>query len=518
MGANHNFFNTEWTPGIAAAPSFDDWYGPKRAECGQANAERLSPTEQQAVGTAYVAGAAHLFADDDQGVLPLFDGTRATVASLGDAQTLSHAIGGGRDVRAPGRAAAPDLPVGADTRLCTGTDDAGRYASCSHGIDYLAVHPHWPSSYDNALSRQFLEMSWTAPGQSGGLLLDQPLDLSASRLELRTVADPGGGAVDLRVRITDGSGGSALLTPEGGGNLPLLGAKVDTRKYWAQALVADPSGAVGVDLTDITQVDLVSASAQGRVWVADLAAAPATLAPVPDRRLPTVDVGRVRIPEGDGPGPVTARVPFAVHGDVTAPARLRVTTVGQARGQVQRFTVDLAPGQTSGWVPVTYDADRLDDLAKQVTQISMLPVREVMTDAYAGDLSVLDDDPSPRLVVKPVARQVREGAPARWQVTLSGPVDYDQFVWGRVVRGPRPQLAAGDVPRDWFTSTVGAEPKPDKPLYSYRASVYGDLPTGSTRLVLEIPTARDRRDEGRESVTLRIVVGRERFERTVWVK
>ena len=27
MGADHNFFNSEWTPGLSAAPSFDDWGG-----------------------------------------------------------------------------------------------------------------------------------------------------------------------------------------------------------------------------------------------------------------------------------------------------------------------------------------------------------------------------------------------------------------------------------------------------------------------------------------------------------
>ena len=30
MGANHNFFNTEWTPGLAAAPACDDWGGDER--------------------------------------------------------------------------------------------------------------------------------------------------------------------------------------------------------------------------------------------------------------------------------------------------------------------------------------------------------------------------------------------------------------------------------------------------------------------------------------------------------
>ena len=34
MGADHNFFNSEWTPGSSVAPSVDDWYGPKKATCG----------------------------------------------------------------------------------------------------------------------------------------------------------------------------------------------------------------------------------------------------------------------------------------------------------------------------------------------------------------------------------------------------------------------------------------------------------------------------------------------------
>ncbi|MBI2243950.1 MAG: hypothetical protein HYU55_08415, partial [Nocardioides sp.] len=77
MGANHNFFNTEWTPGLAQAPAWDDWGGAPKATCGKRNPDRLSPEEQQAVGTAYVAGAVHLFADDEQDLLPLFDGSRA---------------------------------------------------------------------------------------------------------------------------------------------------------------------------------------------------------------------------------------------------------------------------------------------------------------------------------------------------------------------------------------------------------------------------------------------------------
>src|SRR6185312_13669257 len=119
--------------------------------------------------------------------------------------------------------------------------------------------------------------------------------------------------VDLRVRVTDAGGASALLTPVGGGTLPRLGRRAETEKYWAQTLVVDPAGATGVDLGRITRVDLVSASDHGRIWVADLGTAPAKLAPVPERRLPTVDIGRMRVQEGNGHGVVTARLPFRVN-------------------------------------------------------------------------------------------------------------------------------------------------------------------------------------------------------------
>ena len=39
-------------------------------------------------------------------------------------------------------------------------------------------------------------MSWTAPGQSGGLVFDRPLDLTGRRLELRTIVDPDLGDAD----------------------------------------------------------------------------------------------------------------------------------------------------------------------------------------------------------------------------------------------------------------------------------------------------------------------------------
>ncbi|WP_296605354.1 hypothetical protein [Nocardioides sp.] len=515
MGANHNYFNTEWTPGLAQAPAWDDWGGDPKGACGKRDPDRLNPREQQTVGTAYVAGAVHLFAGGDQAMLPLFDGSRVRVASTGDAQVLSHAIGGGRDERAPGLGAERSLPDGARTRLCQGVSST-RVASCTNGIEYGGVRPHWPEEYEHVPTRTFFEMAWTAAGQSGGLLLDDPLDLSSGRLELRTIVDPATGPADLRVRITDADGGSAVLDPAYGALPPITGG-MDTQKYWAQTLVADPAGATGVDLARIVRVDLVSTSARGRVWVADLAAAPTELAPVPELRMPTIDVGTLRIPEGNRRRPVTAYLPFRVTGDLTRSGRLIVMTAGQERGSTQRFTLDLAPGQTRGEIPISYTPDRADDQDKATTMVTTWAARNVMTDGYLGRLVVLDDDPTPRTVVKPVSRTVHEGESARWQITMDKGVDYEQFVSGRVVRGPAPTVSVGDVGETWVAQHLGPDADLDKALWTFRPMLFERMRAGVRTLEIAIPIRRDTVAEDRESITLRLKVGKKAYTRTVYV-
>ena len=516
MGANHNFFNTEWTPGVAQAPSNDDWFDRSAKECGSKNPDRLTAEQQRAVGVAYVAGAVHLFASDDQGVLPMFDGSRARVASQGSAQTLSHAIGGGRDERRPGIDAGRSLASGAATRICTGDQRRQRVASCSHDGTRAMVFPHWPSAYESVPTRDELEMSWTAADQTGGLVLDRPLDLSSDRLELRTIVDPLAGDADLDVRITDADGASAVIAPEGGGVLPALGSTSGTRKYWAQTLVADASGTTGLDLSRITRVDLVSRSAAGRVWVLDLAAAPATLVPVPGRRVPTIDIATTVVPEGDAHGHQQATLPFTVVGDLDRPARIVVQTTGQTAGSEQLFTVDLAPGQTSGAIPVDYSSDTRDDYGRQVTQAVAWATRNVMTDQYVGGLTVKDDDPTPAITVKVPTKRVDEGEDAVWKVHLAAWVDYDMSVIGRVVRGPGHNVRVSDVGSSWAATYVGAV-KQDKYLWQYRPSTWDQIASHDRDLEIAIPTRADGRPERPESLTLRLKVAGKRITRTVKV-
>jgi hypothetical protein len=61
MGANHNFFNTVWTPGSGFAGTADDWLafqpgGYSDNHCGVVKGnQRLSPAQQRAVGLSFIA-------------------------------------------------------------------------------------------------------------------------------------------------------------------------------------------------------------------------------------------------------------------------------------------------------------------------------------------------------------------------------------------------------------------------------------------------------------------------------
>ena len=504
MGANHNFFNTEWTPGISAAPSVDDWSGPTDEPCGRRTPERLTAPEQRAVGTVYVAGAVRLFTGQVE-YLPLFDGSAATTPSLGDADVRSHALGGGRDVRRPGIEATPTTSAGgARARLCTGRVNSGqvRIEDCLQQA--RAVTPHWVGYGDRTPRRTFWEMTWSRSGAVAGLRFDQPLDLDSARLELRTIVALGTTA-ELRVRITDGAGDSDTLVPAGGSPLPPLLAAGSATKMWAQSVVVDASAARGVDLSDIRSVELVGGAGGGRLWVADLAAAPLTLAPVPAIRAPQVHLDELTISEGDPSGnrPTmrTARVPFAITGTLTRPGRLLVVTDGLQPESKQRFTVEIAPGQTTGSIPVRYRVDRLDSGPAGASYIAVWPLLGLATDDYLGNLVVRDDDPTPAVRLR-LTRRVREGRPIVMTARLAEAVGYDWRASVEVVGGYGSRALRGtDLRRAWLRRQ-GVTGDLDRPLSRLGVSLTGSAPGSRRTIRIEIPTRRDRAAEPPERVTI----------------
>lgn len=503
MGANHNYFNTEWTPGVATAPANDDWYDDANRTCGPKAPGRLDAGEERAVGAAYVAGAVALFTGERPDALPLFDGTPGRVPSAGRAVVYSHAVGGGRTLVLPATARAV-ATGGASARICAGVVGLEERQGC--GARQSAERaPHWaPDMTPGVPTQSALEVRWTGAEATGGIDLARPLDLSGSAtLDLRAVADPREGAAEVAVRLTDATGREVTLDPEGGGVVQALPGSADDNlaKLVAQQLRVPLDGVDAVDLTRVTRVALVARSARGRVWVLDAAGTPAALPAVPRQRLPLVAIGESVVREAPGTGRRTARVAFTLDAAPTRPARFVVVRSSGDGSQVSR-TVRLGAGQRQGFVEVPYRADTVWR-GDRTTALQAFPVTGVGVADGNGSLTVRDDDPRPRArLVAP--RVVREGQPIRLRLVLDRPTG--DFVYGEVgfrrpARGPR--LAVADLPRAWVREHLYAE-DPRSPLWRQQTSLFFEVSRGRRSRVVTIPTRVDRVREGRERV--RVVV------------
>jgi hypothetical protein len=87
MGANHNFFNTVWSPGPYPGGA-DDAKGLGGA-CE--SAVRLTATAQHALGAVYIAGFFRMTVGNEHQFLPLFDGSNVEVPGLPGADARSVA-------------------------------------------------------------------------------------------------------------------------------------------------------------------------------------------------------------------------------------------------------------------------------------------------------------------------------------------------------------------------------------------------------------------------------------------
>jgi hypothetical protein len=495
MGANHNFFNSEWTPGRSVAPSFDDWGGSKAGTCGKQNPERLSAAGERKVGKAYIAGAVHLFADGDDSVLPMFDGSPVSVPSAGNADVRSHAIGGGLVTVRPGLDGSASADATAHVRLCAGVSDSRDDSSCQKTLNSVRA-PHWPSEFVAGVPhRQFLEIGWKSAGRQGGLDLAQPWDLSGdSRLDLRTIVDPRRGPVRLGVTVTDADGHTAVLAPAGGGNLaPLPGGSYSLAKRWGQDLRVSLADAGGVDLTRVTEVGLTSPSPSGRVYLVDASATPDTgVSADPTAPTPVFSIDTVKQPEGDGTGRVTVDVPWHVTGDLDHDAVLSIvhSTPFDFGNPAKTDTLVIPAHTSSGAVQVKYRPNDLDDRGQHLVGLTAYAVSGIETDRYVGGAAIIDDDPTPGVSLRTGAHRITAGQRATWTLTLDQPVDYFAFALATPVKAVHgPQLRLGDLTKHFRERYLGGgDVDLAMPLYKSPLRFFVQIEPGERSGTLSIPT------------------------------
>ncbi len=80
MGANHNFYNTVWTPGLFPAGTADDWMaftsgGSTDPHCGTGTGnQRLTSAQQRGTGLAYITGFFRTYVGGESQFLPQMAG------------------------------------------------------------------------------------------------------------------------------------------------------------------------------------------------------------------------------------------------------------------------------------------------------------------------------------------------------------------------------------------------------------------------------------------------------------
>lgn len=414
-GGNHNYFNTQWTPGLSVSDtgSDDADYVFARATGSCEASRRLTPAEERTIGLQYVAAAVRYAQDGDETWLPLLDGTGRQVPAvqrLGRTVRTTSLAGPDRLLLIPSRqtkvrtqslTAAPcrgdsvETPPDALPVCGTGVAETGQ--------DTAWITPRWVR-YAPLPGRTAVELAWSRSG-SALISLGRTVDLSdADRLSARVVLDPASiGTVGLAVQ--DASGNVATLPTAGRSTTHLTSGMTELR-LWPQTVWVAPDRFRGVDLTRIVAVG-ASTQGQGRGWLLDVSRR--TASPSPNASvLPaaSVDVSPVTIAAG-----TSADVPVTVSLDRVSdrPARFVIQVGGSLDpavipGLTRRVTIPAGSRDVTVPVPVTMPAGAGASAAASVP-VAIYPTFGATLDRQRDVLSVTPPDVSlPRVSLpSPVA-------------------------------------------------------------------------------------------------------------------
>ncbi|MFI8068196.1 hypothetical protein ACIF85_05335 [Streptomyces sp. NPDC086033] len=497
VGANHNFFNSEWTPGVAEAPASDDfWTDPEQPDpvCSPGAATRLTAAQQHKAGSTYIAAAARLFLAGDDRVRPLLDGSGKRAPSADPARVLTHAVGGRRS-----GGFLPDAGAKATgARVCSAIDPDPAVACLDPETPGSSPHFAWWETTQET-GRSAVDLKWSAPGTAARITPAKPLSLRDSqKLALRVFVPPNTTGTKFDVSVTDSSGRRVTL---GSVQVDGLPGSENTASYWAQELRVPLTAATraGLDLRHVKSLELTPRSPSGRAWLMDAWGwAPGTPA-VKAAALPRVDVGRTIVKEGDS-GTRTYRIPVEISGHGSG--QVRVYVLDPDSGRAENRLVTVRPGSHAIDVPVEVKGDTVygDDVEHD---IAVKAVRGAVVGKHRGGLTVENDDPEPVITLSPVADRVTEGETLTWRLSVDAPTAVDIWTPVRVLPVTEgAELSTKDVDPQWLQDWSGDVPDPERPLSDANLWVWMNIPAGSTGADFVVPTVRDQVAEPAESMRL----------------
>jgi hypothetical protein len=482
IGANHNYFNTEWTPGQAIGPAFDDFRGEDDPLCTAGVAPtRLTPAQQQTAGATYIATAARLFAGGDDRARPLLDGTGVRAPSAGPARVLSHAIGANRTA-----AIIPDASLGVQqARLCDQVPSASGNP-CLDPEDFSAASPHFVPLWAPEPGRHAVAFDGTA---TATLTPAKALPVAGSQaLAMRLIVPPNAAATGFTVAVTDDRGRRTELGTATVAGLP---GSDWTTSHWAQEVrLPLPPGVRTVARLDITP------RGDGPAWLIDAWGwRPGTPAPRP-APLDRVDVGEITVDEGDSG---TADYTVQVRSTGPRAAKIRLFLTEPRTYETTTWVADIKPGTTRIPVPVSVPGNTTYGGDRRYT-VSAKAIRNAVVGDYDGGVVVREDEPEPEVTITPSVTAA-EGSPLTWTATLSGAADdYTYLLLLPQAPTAGPELTSTDVDPEWFTANSGEEPEPSRPLSATNVQPWLEIPPGTTTVQFTVPTVADGLAEGAEHV------------------
>lgn len=374
MGANHNFFNTTWTPGKYPLASSDDWWDDTDPVCGTSSSTstRLSADAQDAVGTSLVSGFFRLTLGGEQQFLSSFDGSGRQPAALGSAELRVTASLPGASRRDLALFTAADRAV-TTTGQVTAT-------TCASATDVQAK-PALPACVASSSNAPDFTPAWLAPavpatpalhvvptrtptgGQVHVAVPAERGDLSGfSALSVRIAPDDGSRTdadVTLRVRDAAGHVASQRLADVSRAGQRLPGSRNAPRKTLLQQAQVPLTAFTGVDLTAVREVTVDVPAGNGGVLLSDLSVLPASSVGHPavvDR--PTVRIADRTVDEGSGRGAVRAAVVLSRPAQQTTTAYFDLSEVYDEHLTPTMQPVVFRPGEVCKAVSVPLLGDR----------------------------------------------------------------------------------------------------------------------------------------------------------------
>lgn len=497
VGANHNYFNSEWTPGEAVAPTRDDFtIDPEEPDpvCTPGTATRLTAAQQHKAGATYIAAAARLFVAGDDRVRPLLDGSGRRAPSADPARVLTHAVGA--------RRSGGFLPDGGvevtGARLCSAVDPDPAVACLDP--ETPGSSPHFASwETEQETGRSAVDLKWSAPGSAARITPAEPLSLRGSqKLALRVFVPPNTTGTTFDVSLTDSSDRRVTL---GSVRMDGLPGSARTASYWAQELRVPLTAAnrAGLDLRRVTSLELTPRSPSGRAWLMDVWGwAPGTPA-VRAAVLPRVDVGRTTVEEGDS-GTRTYRIPVEISGHGSG--QVRVYVLDPESGRAENRLVTVRPGSDAIDVPVEVRGDTVYGYDME-HDIAVEAVHHAVVGKHRGGITVANDDPEPVVTLSPVADRVTEGEALTWRLSVDAPAAVDIWQPVRVLPVTEgAELSTRDVDPRWLAEWSGEVPDPERPLSDASLWAWLNIPPGTTAVDFVVPTVRDEVVEPAESMRL----------------